>query len=230
MWIVFWWLFRSSFTHSNSGKSKWYSRLYGICDIGKYDLIWFDLIWFDLIRHSKSHWKQHSLRNMVIWIHCRFASNKYFSISFPFSRFRCFCSREIHSKNGVLLVKLEKTAFLSLAERRRRKLKFNLFVHSQTRFHSFSFSFFNKQLPFILTHSISSNQAKTKANQDEKRKKQRKWTSSTTIEQIENPIRLTRAWREYEQTTLPQLPAFPALCKCNEHPITSNAHWYPSGH
>ena len=107
-----------------------------------------------------------------------------------------------------------------------------LFVHSQTRFHSFSFSFFNKQLPFILTHSISSNQtkAKAKANQDEKRKKQRKWTSSTTIEQIENPIRLTRAWREYEQTTLTQLPAFPALCKCNEHPITSNAHWYPSGH
>ena len=23
--------------------------MYGICDIGKYDLIWFDLIWFDLI-------------------------------------------------------------------------------------------------------------------------------------------------------------------------------------
>ena len=49
MWIVFWWLFRPSFTHSNSGKSKWYSPSYGICDIGKYDLIWFDLIWFDLI-------------------------------------------------------------------------------------------------------------------------------------------------------------------------------------
>ena len=135
-------------------------------------------------------------------------------------------------QNGGILEKLEKTAFLSLAERRRRKLKFNLFVHSQTRFHSFSFSFFNKQLPFILTHSISSNQTKTKAkaNQDEKRKKQRKWTSSTTIEQIENPIRLTRAWREYEQTTLTQLPAFTALCKCNEHTITSNAHSYPSHH
>ena len=48
MWIVFWWLFRSSFTHSNSGKSRWYSLLYGICDIGKYDLIWFDLIWLDI--------------------------------------------------------------------------------------------------------------------------------------------------------------------------------------
>ena len=167
-----------------------------------------------------------------IWMHCRFASNKYFSTSFPFSRFRCFCSRKCHSKNVEKLEKLEKTAFLSLAERRRRKLKFNLFVHSQTRFHSFSFSFFNKQLPFILTHSISSNQtkAKAKSNQDEKRKKQRKWTSSTTIEQIENPIRLTRAWREHEQTTLTQLPAFPALYKYNEHPITSNAHWYPSGH
>ena len=47
MWIVFWWLFRSSFTHSNSGISREYSRKYGICDIGKYDLIWFDLIWFE---------------------------------------------------------------------------------------------------------------------------------------------------------------------------------------
>ena len=132
----------------------------------------------------------------------------------------------------IIIEKLVKTAFLSLAERKRRKLKFNLSVHSQTRFHSFSFSlsFFNKQLPFILTHSISSNQPKAKANQDEKRKKQRKWTSSTTIEQIENTIRLTRVWREYEQTTLTQLPAFTALCKCNEHTITSNAHWYPSGH
>ena len=96
-----------------------------------------------------------------IWLYCRFASNKYFSISFPFSRFRCFCSRKCHSKNAERLGRLEKTAFLSLAERR-RKLKFNLFVHSQTRFHSFSFSFFNKQLPFILTHSISSNQIKQK--------------------------------------------------------------------
>ena len=130
--------------------------------------VWFDLIWFDLIRHSKSHWKQHSLRREFILLHCRFASNKYFSISFPFSRFRCSCSRKCHSKNVELFEKLEKTAFLSLAERRRRKLKFNLFVHFQTRFHSFSFSFFNKQLPFILTHSISSNQAKT--NQDKKRK------------------------------------------------------------
>ena len=44
------------------------------------------------------------------------------------------------------------------------------------------------------------------------------------------PHLLTRAWREGKQTTLTQLPAFPAFCKCNEHPITSNAHWYPSGH
>ena len=111
-------------------------------------------------------------------MYCRFASNKYFSISFPFSRFRCFCSRKCHSKNAEILGKLEKTAFLSLAERRRRKLKFNLFVHSQTRFLSFSFSFFNKQCPFILTHSISSkqansNQANSKANQDKKRNKEK---------------------------------------------------------
>ena len=61
-------------------------------------MIWFDLIWFDLTRHSKSHWKQHSVWRRFISIHCRFASNKYFSISFPFSRFRCSCSRKIHSK------------------------------------------------------------------------------------------------------------------------------------
>ena len=100
---------------------------------------------------------------------------------------------------------------------------------------SFIFIFILQQTTSIHSHShsfniIKSNQAKAKANQDEKRKKQRKWTSSTTIDQIENPIRLTSAWREYEQTSLPQLPAFPALCKCNEHPITFNAHWYPSGH
>ena len=87
MWIVFWWLFRSSFTHSNSGKSILeYSQVYGICDIGKYDLIWFDLIWFDLIRHSKSHWKQHSLWMAFIWIHCWFTNNKYFIISYFHSR------------------------------------------------------------------------------------------------------------------------------------------------
>ena len=111
---------------------------------------------------------------MLIFVHCRFASNKYFSIPFPFSRFRCFCSRKCHSKNVEILEKLEKTAFLSLAERRRRKLKFNLFVHSQTRFHSFSFSFFNKQLPFILTHSISSNQIKQKQKQISMRKERNK--------------------------------------------------------
>ena len=49
MWIVlWWWLFRSSFTHSHSGKWFVYSLLYGICDIGKYDLTWFDLIWIDI--------------------------------------------------------------------------------------------------------------------------------------------------------------------------------------
>ena len=86
-----------------------------------FDLIWFDLIWFDLIRHSKSHWKQHSLWRRIILLYCWFASNKYFSISFPFSRFRCSCSRKSHSGKVVLFEKLEKTAFLSLAGRRRRK-------------------------------------------------------------------------------------------------------------
>ena len=60
--------------------------------------VWFDLIWFDLIRHSKSHWKQHSLRMGFIFIHCRFTINKYFFIPFPFSRFRCSCSRKCHPR------------------------------------------------------------------------------------------------------------------------------------
>ena len=97
---------------------------------------------------------------------------------------------------------------------------------------SSSFSSFNKQLPFILTHSISSNQSnQSQSNHDENEKRKRwKWTSSTTIEQIETPSFNARVKRGWKQTTLPQLPAFPAFCKCNEHPITSNAHWYPSGH
>ena len=98
---------------------------------------------------------------------------------------------------------------------------------------SFIFIFILQQTTSIHSHSFniikSSKSSKSKSKPGWE-KKERKWTSSTTVEQIENPIRLTRAWREYEQTTLPQLPAFPALCKCNEHPITSNAHWYPSGH
>ena len=94
----------------------WYWK---VCfDLIWFDLIWFDLIWFDLTRHSKSHWKQHSLRKGFILLHCRFASNKYFSISFPFSRFRCSCSRKSHSRNAERMGwKLEKTTFLSLAER-----------------------------------------------------------------------------------------------------------------
>ena len=83
--------------------------------------VWFDLIWFDLNRHSKSHWKQHLLWKWIIWIHCWFAINKYFFISFSFSRFRCSCSRKSHSRNAERMEwKLEKTAFLSLAERRRK--------------------------------------------------------------------------------------------------------------
>ena len=78
----------------------WYWKVW--FDLIWFDLIWFDLIWFDLIRHSKPHWKQHSLRRLFILPHCRFASNKYFSISFLFSRFRCSCSRKCHSKNVVL--------------------------------------------------------------------------------------------------------------------------------
>ena len=47
-----------------------------------------------------------------------------------------------------------------------------------------SFSSFNKQLPFILTHSI----IKAITNNHNEKRKRWKWTSSTTIEQVENPI------------------------------------------
>ena len=40
-------------------------------------MIWFDLIWFDFFRHSKSHWKQHSVWRRCILLYCWFASNKY---------------------------------------------------------------------------------------------------------------------------------------------------------
>ena len=79
--------------------------------------VWFDLIWFDLTRHSKSHWKQHSVWRRFILLNCWFASNKYFSISFSFSHFRCSCSCKSHSSKASVFVKLENTAFLSLAER-----------------------------------------------------------------------------------------------------------------
>ena len=38
-----------------------------------------------------------------------------------FSQFRCSCSQILHSKNVELFEKLEKTAFLSLAEKRKEK-------------------------------------------------------------------------------------------------------------
>ena len=89
-----------------------------------------------------------------------------------------------------------------------------------------SFSYFNKQLSFILIHSTSSNQNHSKSRWEEEKKMNiinNHWTNSI-------PHCLTRAWREDKQTTLTQLPAFQTFYKCNEHPITSNAHWYPSGH
>ena len=67
--------------------------------------------------------------------------------------------------------------FSSLQKRKERKKKL-----------SSSFSSFNKQLPFILTHSISSKQSQSITNNHNEKRKRWKWTSSTTIEQVENPI------------------------------------------
>ena len=68
---------------------------------------------------------------------------------------------------------------------------------------SSSFSSFNKQLPFILAHSISSNQSQSiTINHNEKRKRW-KWTSSTTIEQIETPSFNARVKRGQANYTPP---------------------------
>ena len=48
-------------------------------------MIWFDLIWFDLTRHSKSHWKQHSLWKEIVRKYNRFTSNKYIIVKFIYS-------------------------------------------------------------------------------------------------------------------------------------------------
>ena len=101
---------------------------------------------------------------------------------------------------------------------------------------------FSNEISFILIlilqqttsiHSHSFNIIKTitiNHNQSQWEEEKVKMNIINNHRTSRKPHRLTRAWREGKQTTLPQLPAFPAFCKCNEHPITSNAHWYPSGH
>ena len=91
-----------------------------------------------------------------------------------------------------------------------------------------SVSSFNKQHSFILTHSISLNQS----NQSQaitititmRRGKGENEHHQQPSNKSKTPSFNARVERGRKQTTLPQLPAFPAFCKCNEHPITSNAH------
>ena len=85
-----------------------------------FDMIWFDLIWFDLIwidipnlTESNIHYGEYSFGYTA-------DLQATSTFPFPFSRFRCFCSRKSHSKNVEIFEKLEKTAFLLLAERRRK--------------------------------------------------------------------------------------------------------------
>ena len=76
------------------------------------------------------------------------------------------------------------------------------FHPSTNNFHSFS---------LIQYHQTNHNQSQSNHDENEKRKRW-KWTSSTTIEQIETPSFNARVERGWKQTTLPQLPAFPAFC------------------
>ena len=76
------------------------------------------------------------------------------------------------------------------------------FHPSTNNFHSFS---------LIQYHQTNHNQSQSNHDENEKRKRW-KWTSSTTIEQIETPSFNARVERGWKQTTLPQLPTFPAFC------------------
>ena len=83
-----------------------------------FDLIWFDLIWLDIpnLTENNIHYRNYSFK---------YTSDLQSTSTFPFHfhfifTFRCFCSWKCHSKNVEIFVKLNKTAFLSLAERRRK--------------------------------------------------------------------------------------------------------------
>ena len=86
-------------------------------------MIWFDLIWFyktfQISLKTTLIMEMHHLNILPI---CK---QQVLFISFPFSRFRCSCSRKLHSRNAesnkMAVVILEKTAFLPLAERRKEK-------------------------------------------------------------------------------------------------------------
>ena len=89
----------------------WYWKVW--FDLIWFDLIWFDLIWFDLLdipnlTENNIHygWKS------FFWTADIQATSTFHFISFP--RFRCSCSRKIHSKKVEIYATLEKTAFLSL--------------------------------------------------------------------------------------------------------------------
>ena len=75
-----------------------------------------------------------------------------------------------------------------------------------------SVSSFNKQLPFILTHSISSKQSQISHKQSQSEEEKVKMNIINNHRTNRKPHRLTRAWREGKQTTLTQLPAFPDFC------------------
>ena len=90
----------------------------------------------------------------------------------------------------------------SLQKRKKREDCQVHFHPSTNNFHSFS---------LIQYHQTNHNQSQSNHDENEKRKRW-KWTSSTTIEQIETPSFNARVERGWKQTTLPQLPAFPAFC------------------
>ena len=96
---------------------------------------------------------------------------------------------------------------------------------------SFIFIFILQQTTSTHSHSfniIKSSKSKSKSGWEKKETKKMNIINNHRINR--NTIHLTSMWREYEQTTLTQLPVFTALCKCNEYTSTSNAHSYPSHH
>ena len=94
------------------------------------------------------------------------------------------------------------------------------FHPSTTNFHSFSL------IQYHQTNHSNHNQTTMRMRRGKGENEHHQQPSNKS----KTPSFNARVKRGWKQTTLPQLPAFPALCKCNEHPITSNAHSYPSHH
>ena len=143
-------------------------------------------------------------------------------VSFCENCYQSSNTAKMKNKTNEVEISFHSLFVFIIAEKKERKkekiVKFIFILQQTTSIHSHSFN-------IIKPVTINHNQTTMRMRRGKGENEHHQQPSNKS-----KPHRLTRAWREGKQTTLPQLPAFPAFCKCNEHPITSNAHWYPSGH